>query len=245
MPTKNTVRIGTQFRSVVADANVLFQVTKRVATGVYEAVGMDEPSEIDGRSYHSDFAGAVKVFQAREILASKGMEEFFKRSANETEDFFAGLSVGQTIHYHNGFNQFVRCQVVIAETVHSEGKKVKAIKPVALVGNWSKNDLPSRHVDGSVYNPYHVKCILEGSAFQPNASCICEAPGYSTRPVEQDPRTLPAIDLSVPPMTTKEEAQAKLWTTVNEVRSSLEQRNEDPKALLEKIRSMADAALKA
>lgn len=75
--------------------------------------------------------------------------------------FYAGLSVGDTVHYHDGFGEFVRYEVVEAPednagNMHREGwqKGDKVLKPVALVGKWRMSDLGPHN--------YHVRKVREG-----------------------------------------------------------------------------------
>lgn len=208
----------TTFRYPMADSNPLFKVTRARGRGVWEAIVVDEPVEIEGiGKVSSDHAGTVRVFTTQEIRHKVGFQGALKRSIDESEAWYESLRVGQTIHYDNGFQQWVRCVVVMAATVHN-AKPHKCLKPLALCGNWSKYDLPRRLADGSVHTSYHVKQIAEGTCFEPHFGSIFES-GRSR--AKDDPSKLPALDLSIPALSDAETASAKLWLAVREAQAAL------------------------
>ena len=200
MSTIKTRRVkkGMQFRSTLADGNPIWEV-KRSLGGAWLCEVVDEPFEIDGKVYESDFAGAEKSFLSREILAANAYEDMFKDMRSDHDGFYASLDEGDIVHYNNGFKNFVRCEVVF----DADEQKNK-LKPIALVGEWSNCDLPKRRADGEIYNGYHSQQIIDGSTFEPNAGCIFESGTNHS----DDPRSLTPIDLSVPAMTEEEEQEA-------------------------------------
>jgi hypothetical protein len=244
MSTTTTIGPGTRFRSVIQDCNALWEVTRRAGRSAWEAKCVNEPIEIDGRKVDSDYAGTVRAFTSAQIKQAARMEAFFARNMSDHDKFYAGLQLGQIIHYDNGFGQFVRCEVAIGTTVHDK-KPHKCLKPIALVGDWGKYDLPRRMPDGSVHLGYHADKIVKGDCFEPNVSSIYEAKPTDRRgPV--DPKTLPALDLSVPPMTDNEEATAKLWKAVEAARATLDSqgdRSTGPRARLEAAMAVIQGAL--
>lgn len=188
---KNRVLKGKRFRSVIADCNALWEVKRSRGRGVFECEVVNEPIEIGGQTYDGDFAGRVDVFTREHIEGALAMEEFWRRSHDEHEEFYASLGDHQVVHYHDGFGQYVRCHAVTAtEDVPGMAgikKGDRCLKEVALVGNWRKHNL----------NPgdWHVRGVLEGRLFKPNASNIYENPKASVSQRHPDPRHMKPIDL--------------------------------------------------
>jgi len=178
--------IGKRFRHAYADSNALWEVKRSRGRRAYECEIVDEPVEIDGRTIKGDYAGVRKLFDTREIEAASRWQELMERKWSEHERFYEGLRVGEIVHYHDGFGQYIRCEVVVAEAVregidHPEIKMgEKCLREIALVGAWRAYDL--------VPDSYHVRGIREHRLFHPNASCIWENPKFARR---EGPRTLP------------------------------------------------------
>jgi len=182
---------GKRFRSVIADCNALWEVKGSRGRGVFECEVVNEPWEHEGQTYDGDFAGRVGVFTREHIEAALAMEEFWQRSHDEHEEFYASLGDHQVVHYHDGFGQYIRCHAVTAtEDVPGMAgikKGDRCLREVALVGAWRAHNLnPGDH---------HVRGVLEGRLFKPNASNIWENPKASVRDRHPDPRYLKPIDL--------------------------------------------------
>jgi len=158
----------------------------------------------------------------------------FEKMGDSNADFYASLKVGQTVHYHNSFNCWVRCEVVRGESVRSKGVEQNVLKPVALVGDWKAWDLPKRMPDGSVHLGYHAESVVNGKVLTPDESMIWESgkmgPRYS------DPSGLKPISLEVPAMTKDAEENAALWRKVNRLRAICNDRADDPRVILEAVR---------
>lgn len=208
-----SVKIGDTFRSVYADSNALWKVTARAGRGVYLAVIQNEPIEYNGKLYDSDYTGVEKAFKVSEIEGSKRMSRLFENLRDAEEDFFDTLEVGDIVHYNDGFNNFVRCEIVIGTEDNvggldrSENIGRKVMLPIGLVGNWNNYDLPYRSKDGEIHYGYHAEKIVNGTgAWRARQTCIVEAPDYAYGNRENiiDPRGMEAIDLTVPPMTDDE-----------------------------------------
>jgi hypothetical protein len=171
--------IGKQFRSGYADSNALWEVKSSRGRGAYICEIVNEPFEANGKIYDGDFAGERKTFGREEIEAAIQWQEFQARQWKWHEDFYDSLALGQIVHYHDGFGQYIRCEVVTAghprENVDHYAVKdgEKCLKELALVGTWRADDLASRS--------YHVRGILESRLFKPNASCIWEYPQFNRR----------------------------------------------------------------
>lgn len=215
------------FRDIVMDYNPIFRVIENMGNGTFKCISEDE-----------HYGGVERYFSRAQLLEKIRWEEAMEAAHASQDDFWAQLPVGETIHYDNGFGEFVRGIVV-------ERDGEKKLKPIALVGNWSERDLPKRRPNGEVYFPHHADKIVnrgEGAEWQPHESCVYEANAYSKRDRVPDPRTLTPIDLSVPDMTFEEQEQAELERAIDRVREILDNRyrtSEDPNTVLKKIVAVA------
>jgi hypothetical protein len=229
MPTTKTKRVkkGMQFRSTLADGNPLW-VVKRSLGGAWLCEVVDEPYEIDGKVYESDYTGAEKSFLSREILAANAYEAIFKGISNDHDRFYASLDEGDIVHYNNGFKNFVRCEVVF-----DADEQKNQLQPIALVGEWSNHDLPKRRANGEIYYGYNVQQIIDGSTFEPNVTCIFEAGTNHS----DDPRSLPPIDLSVPAMTEEEEQEAVRCQLIGRVQEIISEHG-NTQEIINRISSM-------
>jgi len=155
-----TIKRGTLFRYVIADCNALWKVKRKSGREAWVAVVVNEPVEIGGRMYDSDYAGTERAFLAKDIEHVLRVTAAFEAMRHEGDDFYASLKAGETVHYHNGFGEYVRCIVVAGE----DGKH--ALREAALVGEWSAYNLKP--------DSYHAKKIASGEPFKPSASNIYE-----------------------------------------------------------------------
>jgi hypothetical protein len=206
---------GTRFHSDYQDGRPEWEVTKSLGRAVWEA-----------KCLGPDYAGLTKAFKTEDIQRALSMSQFFSKNQGDHASFYAGLTLGATVHYHNGFGQYVRCTVVMSTTAHDKTPH-KCLKPVALVGNWRPLDLPRRRQNGSIDYGYQGKRILEGECMEPNFTSIFEG-GNSSARQGGDPTKLPALDLSVPEMDAKQAAAAQLWQAVQAARAALDSEELDP-----------------
>jgi hypothetical protein len=207
MPTKN-IRISagkTTFRSTYADSNALWRVIAPRGKGTYLCEIVNEPIEYDGRILDGDYAGVQKAFLREEILQSLNWQNLFENIHDESDKFYNNLSVDDVIHYNNGFNQYVRCKVVLEDNE-------KKLLPVALVGGWREYDLPHRRINGEIEYGYNARQINEQVSMRPNATNIWEFNRKGANPADLLP-----IDLSVPDMTPDQSDIAKKWQTVQKI----------------------------
>lgn len=189
------VKIGTEFREAITDCNALWRVTSKVARGVWEVTVVNEPWECGGETYDSDYAGTRRVYRTSDIVRILTWEASVARMMKAHEDYYAALELGSTIHYHNGFGQFVRCDVVVG--VDKDGVEGRMLRSIALVGAWSDLDL---RVDS-----YHVRQIAEGSLMKPNAGNLYENPDANCSRAHADPCMATPLPL---PMNKAERAEA-------------------------------------
>lgn len=176
------IGIGTKFYAQYADGNAAWVIVKARGKDTWEA-------EIAPESL--DYVGTRRVFGGEEIRRAKRTTQLFHSLRNEHDEFWASRKIGEIVHYHSGFGQYVR-----GEVVEKDGKKV--MKSTALVGDWRSYDLPHRNRFGKVEIGYHAQKVIEGDTFQPNSSNVVEG-GFRPRSgFATHPRDLPALDLTVP-----------------------------------------------
>jgi hypothetical protein len=223
MNTSTTPKIGsgTRFHSVIADGNPEWEIIRSRGRGVWEAKCLGE-----------DYAGTIRVFTTEQVKHSVGMKLAFERSVDENAKFYASLQLGQIVHYDNGFQNWIRCRVVMGSTVHNKSSH-KCLQPIALCGNWQKFDLPRRRENGEADLGHSARMVINGECFEPNYGCIYESGHWRGFKDSPDPATLAPIDLSVPEMSPEKAAEAKLWRAIQEARDTLSSNSRDPKEILE------------
>lgn len=187
----NQVKIGTTFKSTFADGRADWKVVRARGRGTWDC-------EITS----PDFEGRQKVFSTEEIAAERRMDRMWADLSSDHDRWWADRLVGETLHYSNGFGQYVR-GIVVA----NNGKK--ELLPTAMVGAWKEHELPGRRADGEVRTSYQATKIAEKASWQPSHTCMFEAEPekYATR---GDPRTMEPIDLTVPPATPEQEVTIRL-----------------------------------
>ena len=219
----------TTFRATHADSRPLWKVIRGLSKESYLCEVVTEIIEIgDGKTIESDWGGTQKAFLTQEILGSISMDQLFDEMNSEHNQFYMGLSVGQTVHYHNGFNNWVRC-VVVAK----DGENV--LKPIAMLGPWASHDLPHRQRDGEISWGYYPNKIRTGETFTPNYSNIYEANNKLAKGIP--PTHLLPINLDPPTQTPDEITLAALWVKVKQIEGIIS-KEQDPSSILEKIRKL-------
>lgn len=211
------ITTGTTFHSTYADSNPLWKVVSSRGGDTWNCVVVDSP----------DWNGTKKVFGGEEIRASIQMAQFWNKIGNDSDSFYQGLPVGAIVHYSNGFNQFVRCQVT----------KDKQLLPIALVGEWKSYDLPSRYNNGEIVLPYHVKNIVEKKPFQPHASNVYEYSKDLQKRYTTHPRSLNSLILDVPAMTAEQSRTAHFWKKIEAIQTIIQNGRENPEAILAQIKN--------
>jgi hypothetical protein len=221
---------GALIRFQVADGYAVYVVSKHEPLTLQHVPYMD--------AYQANEATVRGV--NKNTVRSQLMRDRAMRAMRDTNaDFYASLKVGQTVHYHNAFGSYVRCEVVRGESVHSPGVQQNVLKPVALVGDWRPYDLPRRMPDGSVNYGYQVEQIREGKTMTPHESTIWESPRCARREGDKDPTKMEPISLEVPGMSADEERKAALWRKVDRLRAVVnDHRAQDPQSILDAVRQM-------
>jgi hypothetical protein len=215
--------IGQTFRSTVADGNPLWKVISKSGPDAYLCEVVNEPYEVNGRTYDGEFAGLQDVFLTKNIKRNiqwqHNWDGLVNSRATNTARFYSMLKENDVVHYHDGFSKFIRCKV----------RADKQLIPVGFVGNWQDYDVkPIRRPDGSLYKSYWLQRINKGEPFQPPASNLWEAMDQSERDYSMrnarpatpqqvvnlpryeapfDPTTEPLLSTDIPPMN---EAEARI-----------------------------------
>ena len=221
---------GMQFRSVIADCNALWETIRPSGKQAWICEVVNEPFECDGKTYPGDHAGQQKAFLTSEIQSIMGFSDFWNSLADKGEKWYNNLTLGSTVHYNNGFNEFTRCEVI-----EKDGQKM--LLPFALVGEWGKHNLPRRDSFGEIYYPYYSEKILKAEPFRPHASIVFEYPEHPRRENEIDPRNLPAISFEVPPMTPEEKKNANAEKFAAELVKILQNHECSAQERLESVKS--------
>lgn len=215
--------VGKLIRFQVADGYALYFVTKVLKSAVHVC----HVPLFDRYTFPGAYRIGNNLCIPRAVAArAAGWDDAMEAAQNRSHDFFQHLQPGQIVHYSNGFNQFVRCQVTAD----------KQLLPIALVGDWREFDLPRRQADGSIYLGYHAQSIHDKRTMLPHASNVWECPDFD-KARYKDPTNLPAIDLTVPPMDTEEELKAAKVKLVERIHDLTNERK-SPDEILQKIREL-------
>ena len=81
------VTLGTQFRHVIADCHALWEVTGEVGDDIYKITVVDEPFEIGGEWYPSDYAGHTIVMRGSDIRSRLAFQDVCDRQASAHDLF--------------------------------------------------------------------------------------------------------------------------------------------------------------
>lgn len=251
------VRVNKLFSVGVADGQACYIITKVNGTKCdVEWRGFGGGDRYTDHYFGWGRKGVAVRDVAQYVGRSDGMKQLFKDRDQKKKSFMDGVNVGDIVHYHNGHGSYVRCQIVLADenevnakrNARQAQKQVKMLKPIALVGIWSKHDLPHYAIDGEWMKPYHAEQIEKGEAWMPDTGCIYEAPNF-TRPGhfpgqdwttmpgafanEIDPRKLFPLPLDPPEPTSEQVAQFRAWRLINIASEMLNPSHEKCKRLKE------------
>ena len=183
------VVVGAMIKFQVADGYAHYRVTAS------RPLTVQHVPYLDGYSISAaHIRGLTEADIFKQLAGDRGLAAIFKRG----DDFYDSLQVGQIVHYHNGFGEYVRCTVVAEgdETQVNDVTSKLMLLPVALVGNWKDHDtvVETYEKNGYISEPFHVKSIREGRTWRANASCIFEASQFKREDVP-DPTLLEPLDI--------------------------------------------------
>lgn len=183
--TKVGLYIGRIIYFSVADGYAVYKITK-ISKRVVHLEWVDDPSNNPDKYVDRTLGskGSISINRLKELLSC---DEFFINSQAASNRFFDSLKIGQIVHYNNGFNDFVRCEI----------DKEKNLVPIALVGEWDKTRLP-HYLNGKIHYPFHADMIRIKNPFRPFYTTIFECPFFVTKEHTIDPRKLEPLSLEVP-----------------------------------------------
>ncbi len=205
-----------RFRSVNADANVLFEVTAQEGQDSWRAVAVNEPIELEGGSIiDSDFAGEERVFTPEQVLRSAGLEAFFARAQQQERAALAALTAGVTVHLRKGRDQWMRGTLVDVDGL-------LRLRPEALIGvGWRDYELTGTIAnDASIVYRYDAKQIISGEPIPFRADAIWESEAFRREGADEDPAQLPARPIVTPQITDEHRQLAALDALLDEARSA-------------------------
>lgn len=216
------VVVNKLFSIGVADGSATYIVTKVTGTKCdVEWRGFDNGDRYTDHFFGYGKKGVSKKDVQAYIGREEGMADFWSKLQDEDAAFLDGLKVGAVVHYSNGFNDFVRYEVV-------DDNGTKKYKPIALVGDW-KSDKPHRYANGEVTTPYHVEKVLKGELVERlQAATVYESPkcektkgkGANTWTM-LDPTKLDPLPLVLPDMTPEQLEVARLYKLAHELSAVL------------------------
>lgn len=219
--------VGTTFFSHYADSNPKWVVCKARGSDTWDCqIAEDSP----------DYHGTRKVFGGEEIRRSIASQVRFANMASDHEIWWNSQELGATVHYNNGFGQFVRGVIVL-------DKGDKKMRSTGLVGTWHPHDLPRVDATGNLIEGYHVRQIREGAIMQPNYSNMVEAVGIREGR-EVDPRGGEAIDITRPELTDEEKEAKRLNAIREQVLDSLQGLRQGDEPFSETLRAALQQAQK-
>lgn len=158
--------VGERVKWSAADGYAVYIITKqRPLTLAHVALG--DAYQANGATIRGFRLQDAKA----QVRADRKWQTYMDEKARAHEDFYAGLSVGDVVHYHNSFGEFIRCKVVVAGE-NEKGhpglvKGEKCLRPIELVGAWRSYDL--------LPTSYHVRQIREGEVCKPGHNNVYEA----------------------------------------------------------------------
>ena len=171
--------VDKRIRFNVADGYAYYIIKKITARGVWIEweQNADNP---DG--YIDQVIGRAGWIRKSVAEAACAFEDGLNASRDDNAEFWANRRLGEILHYKNGRNSWVRCEVCLDD----KDPNKKVLMPFELIGDWSDYDLK--------FNSYHVKTILQCERFQPHFSNL-----YECRPEWGDPRTMRAVKFQTKP----------------------------------------------
>lgn len=163
--------VGEQIHIAVADGYAIYEVIRH-GPRTCRLRWVEDP-ERNPDAYVA-LIGKEGSLATEQVEAMVGWAKMQRQSTVDSETWIESLEVGSKVHYCNGFEEYVRCEIVVGDDGH------KRLLPVSLVGDWRSHDLR--------YDSYYVGHIKEGILMRPHASTIWEYPEAPCRDRGIDPR---------------------------------------------------------
>lgn len=214
--------IGKQFYMLHADSNIRMTVIQKQAPDIYLCASDED----------CDYGYIEKLMSASQLKAIIEYDTQMKQLENKEDAWLVALPIGSIVHYHDGFGQYVRCEVItlpknskVFKGWENDGwhKAGKALKAIALVGNYRERDLP-RILNHEVNIPYNAKRVLENDIFTCHVSNLYE---YSSSKNDADPTNMTPIKIILPTLSAEDLRIGEIKKAAKEVYGLLSEPNED------------------
>ena len=144
--------------------------------------------------------------------------------------------IGQIYHFFSIFERgFYRCVAVQTGNL----RMVSGLMVIGLVGEWDPQSLPHRSPTGDIVTSTFAEDALNEVILPFSETYLWEAQPQLQQRFPGIPDAL-LIDLTVPDMTPEEEAAAKLWERINEIRdvAIAPDSRFDPQEILQQLRDL-------
>lgn len=184
-------------------------------------------------------AGEIVPFNQKELTEQLCRDRMKTNIREEANKFWLSVKIGDTVHFRSS-EGWVRCEVVDG-TVNGQ---TPILAPKALVGPWEPRNLPHRLPNGQVRSSFWADNIHYETTNRPFPDTIFEAHAFFPQSDRYgDPRTMPVVDLGVPPMTKEQEEIARQYNLLEKV-AQMAQQTGEPIAVLRQIRDFINENLK-
>lgn len=214
MPANPTVTIGTQFRMLFADAYALWEVTG--IDGLSASIQViAEPPEIDGTIPPTDYLGHRDTTSVRKIEQILAADERSAKAIDRDTRWWKNQQDGTVLHYHDGFNQFVRGVV-------TRRNGTPELLPTALVGDWPAHQVVYRDWSGKVQYGHHVRRIRDKQPWAPHPTTIFEHQPWAVD-TPTGPAYMEPISFDIADPTPEEEEAYRLNQIIQEATNTLNQ----------------------
>jgi len=171
--------VGEIVRFQIADGYAQYMIVKQRPFTV---------AHLDILDGYSALGATIRGFRLQDARAQVEVRRRWEQRAREEAAAYEKLlKDNKVLHYHNGFGQFVRCEVVVAD--HDEGtikKGDRCLKEVALVGSWRDYDLRA--------DSFHMRSIRDGRLMKPHIGNIYEGSKHLQQG-HSDPRSLEPLQV--------------------------------------------------
>lgn len=184
-----------------------------------------------------DWAGMKRVFTTDQINKKMEAARAWKRTGDDSHDWWESRKIGEIVHYNNGFGAWVRGEIV-------QDGDLRKMKPIALVGDWKSYDLPFYNRRGEVETRGGWVTEVYTGVFKPSrphASNMYENPQASCSKAGVDPRRLEPVDLTPVPLLPELQAQVPYEKMRVDLITMLQGGHGDPKLTLQATQKILGA----
>jgi len=151
--------VGETVRFQIADGYAQYMIVKERPFTV---------AHLDILDGYSALGATIRGYRLQDARAQVEADRRWQQLRREKEAAYEKLlKDNEVLHYHDGFGQYIRCEVVVADhDGHTIKKGEQCLKEAALVGAWRDYDLRA--------DSYHMKGVREGRLMKPHISNLYE-----------------------------------------------------------------------